>query len=316
MATKHIQHRISKTVLAFCATSFAVVAAAATNDTTADFPYQVLYELGEVEFAPGDSVTILRVRGTSDTISRGETYCVEGTYTLASRENADLALFATTSSKGPTPTDPTQIVRIDKGTGSFRLIKTMREEGYLHVSFYPVPYGNAFGGVYFGQGKWVLHHKGFSYLDKQTRSPDYTMTATSSPAPVSLEGPNRVLFEYLGAPVEPPTEMDAAYSKAGLIKAIQTAAREAGISVKNVEVDDSEFPFLVGVICQEGDYPKLTEQIKKMNEYEYCGSVGSHTCYAMNIVPYRAFPSAASQRISHRTTLRMQVFHDKISRRE
>ena len=253
----------------------------------------VPFELGEGEFLPGDSITIQRVTGTSPTIRTGETYCVEGTYTLASKEKADLALFATTMSKGSTPTDPSQITRIEKGTGTFRLVKTMREEGYLHVSFYPVPGGSSFGGIYFGQGKWVNRDKGWSHLDTHARAPDYVATGSSTGGPVSLTGPNQALLEYLGDPVEPPADMNAAYSKDGLIKAIQTAARNAGISLKRVEIDDSEFPFLVGVICKEGDYSKLTDQLRKMDGYEYNGCISSHTHAAMNLVPYRAFPPSS-----------------------
>jgi hypothetical protein len=294
----------------------ALAVPAATNSAAADFSSVVPFELGEGEFFPGDSITIQRVSGTSPTIRTGETYCVEGTYTLASKEKADLALFATTVSRGSTPTDPSQIMRIEKGTGTFRLVKTTREEGYLHVSFYPVSAGGSFGGIYFGQGKWVLQHKGWSYLDTHARSPDYVTTGSSTGGPVSLTGPNQALLEYLGDPVAPPADMNAAYTKDGLIKAIQTAARKAGISVKKVEVDDSEYPFLVGVICKEGDYSKLTDQLRKMAAYEYNGGISSHTCAAFNLVPYRAFPSAVGERISHRTGVREQVLYQKISRLE
>jgi hypothetical protein len=294
----------------------ALAVPAATNSAAADFSSVVPFELGEGEFFPGDSITIQRVSGTSPTIRTGETYCVEGTYTLASKEKADLALFATTVSRGSTPTDPSQIMRIEKGTGTFRLVKTMREEGYLHVSFYPVPGGNCFGGIYFGQSQWVLQHKGWSYLDTHARSPDYVTTGSSTGGPVSLTGPNQALLEYLGDPVAPPADMNAAYTKDGLIKAIQTAARKAGISVKRVEIDDSEFPFLVGVICKEGDYSKLTDQLRKMAAYEYNGGISSHTCAAFNLVPYRAFPSAVGERISHRTGVREQVLYQRISRLE
>jgi hypothetical protein len=284
-----------------------------TNAAEADFPYVVPFELGDAEFATGDKITILSMRGTSETLRVGETYCVEGAYTLASAENADVALFATTRSNVSAPTERSQIVRIEKGTGSFRLIKTMREEGYLHVSFYPVLSGSAFGGIYFGQGKSVLRHKGFSYFDYRTGGPDRLGGGAASEASPALSGPNRVLFEYLGNPVPPPANMDAAYSKTGLVNAMQTAAGSAGVSLKKIEIDDSEFPFLVGVICQEGDYPKLVEQIKKVDAYEYSGSVGSRSCNAMNLVPYRAFPPEASQRISRRTTLREQMLFDKIN---
>ena len=124
------------------------------------------------------------------------------------------------------------------------------------------------------------------------------------------------MLEYLGNPVQPPADMSDAYSKDGLIKAIQTAAQNAGITLKHVEIDDSEFPFLVGAICKEGDSSKLTDQLRKLDGYEYNGSVGSHTHNAMNVVPYRVFPPALGERIGHRTGLRMQVLCDKISRLE
>jgi hypothetical protein len=307
---------LARTLRALLSLFFALWGPAATHSAAADFSSVILFELGEGEFLPGDSITIQRVSGTSPTIHTGETYCVEGTYTLASSEKADLALFATTVSKGSTPTDPSQIMRIEKGTGTFRLVKTMREEGYLHVSFYPVPGGNCFGGIYFGQGQWVLRHKGWSYLDTHPRAQDHLATGNSTGGPVSLTGPNQALLEYLGDPVEPPADMNAAYSKDGLIKAIQTAARNAGISVKRVEVDDSEFPFLVGVICKEGNYSKLTAQLRNLDGYEYNGSISSSTHSAMNLVPHRAFPRAVIQRIDHRTGLREQVLFDKILKLE
>ncbi len=279
-----------------------------TDALSRDFPHAVPYELGDAEFAPGDNITIQQVRGTSETITTGGTYWVEGTYTLSSRDEADLAFYATTlSDSDPTPVDSRQCVRIKKGTGSFHLLKTLKEDGYLHLSFYPVPSGSDFGGVYFGQGNRVLRNKRFSRMDY----PD------NGEAPsVSLSGPNQALLEYLGNPIEPATNMDARYAREGLSNAIQLAARGAGISLKKVAIDDSEFPFLVGVICGESDFLKLKEQIKKMDGYEYNGGTGSHTCNAFSIVPYRAYPSEASQHIHHRLVLRQQMFHDKLSARE
>ena len=287
---------------------------AVTPSAAADFSAVVPFELGEAGFLPGDSITIQRVTGTSPTIRTGETYCGEGTYTLASKEKAHLALYATGRNTVPTPNDPGQTTLIEKGTGTFRLVKTMREEGYLHISFYPVPGGSSFGGIYFGQGEWVNHDKGWTHLDSHPRVQDYVGTGNSTGRPVSLTGPNQALLEYLGDPVAPPADMNAAYTKDGLIKAVQTAARKAGISVKRVEIDDSEFPFLVGVICKEGDYSKLTDQLRKMAAYEYNGGISSHTCAAFNLVPYRAFPSGVHERISHRTGVREQVLYEKITR--
>ncbi len=280
----------------------------------AEFPAVVPFELGATEFLPGDSITIQQVRGTSPTIRTGGTYYVEGTYTLASRDQADLALFATTSSRVATPTDRSQIVRVEKGTGTFHLTKVMRAEGYLHLSFYPVPSGSAFGGVYFGQGQGLLKKKGWSYSDKHTSSPDYTTSGASAGETVVLKGPNQAMFKFLGDPVPPPADMDPAYSKEGLIKAIQTAAQKAGISVQRIEIEDSEFPFLIGVVLNEGDFEKLTAQLRKMPPYEYNGSISSRTQASFNIVPYRVFPSQDSERITHRAGLRNQMFFDKLQR--
>jgi len=189
----------------YFAALFLLIAAAAparSQEITASFPHEVPFESGDAEFAPGDRITIEQIRGTRETIVPGETYSVEGTYTLASREEAELALFATTSNPNPTPVDPRQTVRVRKGSGHFRLIKTVSDDGYLHVSFYPVPSGSDFGGIYFGQGKWVLHHKTWSSTDGSFRA-SAPAGAGRSPAD-SLAGANRALLEYLGDPVEPP----------------------------------------------------------------------------------------------------------------
>ena len=117
--------------------------------------------------------------------------------------------------------------------------------------------------------------------------------------------------------------MDAKYTKEGLINAIQLAARNAGITVKKVVIEDSEYPFLVGVICGGSDAAKLKDQIRKLDGYAYNGSIGndtnadgSDTCNAFSIVPSRAYPLGAGQRIYHRTWLRQQVFYDKLSAQE
>ena len=285
--------------------SCAISGKAAIDGTSGNLPHAVRYELGYAAFAPGDHITIQQVRGTRETIATGATYSVEGIYTLGSRDEANLAFYTTTiSDSGPTPVDPEQHVRIKKGTGSFHLVKTLSEDGYLHVSFYPVVSGNDFGGVYFGQGNGVLRNKGFSHLDHPGNG--------GSP-PVSLSGPNQALLEYLGNPVEPSANLDARYTKEGLISAMQLAGRNAGVALRKVAIDDSEYPFLVGVICGESDFPKLKDQIKKMDGYAYNGGTGSHTCYAFSIIPYEVYPPEASQRIHHRLMLRTQVFYDKLS---
>ena len=99
------------------------------------------------------------------------------------------------------------------------------------------------------------------------------------------------LSAYLGEAVAPPSNMDVAYTKEGLTDAIEQAARKAGVRLKRVEIESTEFPFLAGVICEaEADFEKLKDQLKTMDAYSYNGSVSSHGCYAFNITPSQAAP--------------------------
>jgi hypothetical protein len=108
--------------------------------------------------------------------------------------------------------------------------------------------------------------------------------------------------------------MDASYSKEGLTAAMQAAAQKAGVSLKKLEIDDSEFPCLVGVVfVQNGDKEKVKDQIRSLPAYSMTGGVGGETAYSMNIVPYRAFPADSGQRIYRRLMLRESILFDKIS---
>ncbi len=288
------------------AAAFLSVSGLLAQPVTGDLPHAVQFELGKSEFAPGDGITILQMRGTSEVIKVGETYSVDGTYELASHDRADLAFYATTiGASGLTPVDPQQHINVKKGSGSFHLVKTMGQDGYLHVSFYPLESGSGFGGVYFGQRDRVLH------------------AWSHSGSAVALSGPNQALLEYLGNPVAPPVNMDVRYTKEGLTNAIQTAARKAGITVKKLALDDSEFPFITGVFCAGSDFPKLKEQIKKLDGYEFSGSIGSSvnrdgsdTCNVFSLVPYHTYPEGSFEQIYHRLGLRQQVFYDQIKERK
>jgi hypothetical protein len=268
---------------------FAVIGIASAQPNNSEFPFKVPYELGKAEFAPGDNITITSLRGTRDVVTTNETYCVEGSYTLASKGKAFLGFYATVANSGPTPTDPRQQVNITKGSGTFRLIKPMREMGYVHVSFYDLYDGNGFGGVYFGQGEWVLQN--------------------SFDHPKSLK--HQALFDYLGNPVEPPSGLDPAYTKSGLSKTVVLAALNAGITLKKIDFDDSEFPCLVGVITEAGDFKKLEASIKQLTG-EFDGWVGNATCQAFSIVPSREFPANLGQRIGRRLGVREEMLYDRL----
>jgi hypothetical protein len=128
----------------------------------------------------------------------------------------------------------------------------------------------------------------------------------------SLQNPD-ALTAYLGSHVEAPANLNPLYTKEGLASAIQVAAQKAGISLRKISVDDSEFPFLTGVVTEPGDWPKLTEQLKAMEGYEFHGSVGDDTSHTLCTVPVRAYPAESMQNITRRMGGRLELFYHSFS---
>jgi RNA polymerase sigma factor (sigma-70 family) len=121
------------------------------------------------------------------------------------------------------------------------------------------------------------------------------------------------LAGYLGTAIAPPANLDPAYTKDGLLNAVQVAASNAGVSLKQVQTDDSEFPCLLGVISAPGDWEKLKAQLKKLSGYEYYGAVGNDNYNAFCITPSRTFPPGSSTAIFRRVNVRMQLLADQLS---
>ncbi|MCL2640755.1 MAG: M48 family metalloprotease, partial [Phycisphaerales bacterium] len=120
-----------------------------------DVPFQIDGpRFAHKEFAAGDNITITAIRGTWSKLEPGNTYRISGTYTLASRDHATLAVFVTADEDTLTlgrsePYDPQQqTLSIKKGTGTFTLLLPFKSKGHPHVSFYSSD-GSSFGGVYF-----------------------------------------------------------------------------------------------------------------------------------------------------------------------
>jgi hypothetical protein len=125
--------------------------------------FLVPVELGAAEFQGGDGITIEQVLCTSERLGTNEICIVKGTYTLASQDQAVLALHVTSKGpSGPTPIDARQQTVVKKGAGAFEL-RHVLSDGYPHVSFYPATGngGGDLGGVYFGRGESLLKSKGW-----------------------------------------------------------------------------------------------------------------------------------------------------------
>ncbi len=104
--------------------------------------------------ALGDAIVITAIHGTARTIAIGNTYRIDGAYTLASRDVATLSAYLTDREPNlpHRQTIPGQSVRIRKGSGTFTLYLKVEDPGCPHVSFYPEHGGESFAGEYFGSG--------------------------------------------------------------------------------------------------------------------------------------------------------------------
>ncbi len=266
------------------------------------------FYIGQSSFPGNDSIEITSVERSPDKLT------VKGHYNLVSADHARLALFITTDTPIAVPTTHEQLLKISKGSGDFNLTHLDPVPGLPHVTMYSIPGGQPFAGIYFGSKDDAARGKNMDlsyYADANT---------AASSASTSLSGPNQALLAYLGNPVEPPADLDVHYTVEGLTTCVEQAAHDAGITLKKLTLDDSEFPYLVGVVCSGSDYPKLKNQFKKLKDYKYNGSIGndvnsdgSDTCNVFSLVPLRVYPPAAGQRIYHRLWLRQQVFFDSLN---
>jgi hypothetical protein len=148
----------------------------------------------------------------------------------------------------------------------------------------------------------------------QSRQP--SQAATSSESNSNPNSVSNAVVAYLGQPTPLPANIDPAYSKEGLLNAIQQAAQLAGIPLKKIEIDTSEYPFLVGAVYDNNaDFQKVMAELKKMPGYQFTGSTGGHGALAFNITPYENLPSEELNRARTRTMVRTQMFFDRLAGR-
>jgi len=128
----------------------------------------VSFVRGPARFKAGDAITIQKVQATSPKVEDGDTVVVRGRYDLQSRDQASLSLFLTrTNGEGGERIEPAQTIAVTRGSGEFALICDVRHAGALHVSFYGIPDGRPFGGVYFGPGPQMAKIKDWKLSDYQ-----------------------------------------------------------------------------------------------------------------------------------------------------
>ncbi|HZZ56385.1 MAG TPA: hypothetical protein VFE31_01045 [Opitutaceae bacterium] len=270
------------------------------SPSSSAFPYPIPFQTGSAEFQPGDGIAIESVTGTRPALESGGSYCVTGTYALASRDEASLALFETLTRRIVEPFDPRQEIRVIRGAGRFRLIIAVPEKGYLHVSFYPRSGGRSFGKLYFGQGDWLL------------REPVTPAPVAAAFASARLD-PNERLMAYLGRPGTRPATLDPGYSRGGLLAAVTQAARASGATVRSISIDDSEFPYLVGIVCPRADFEKLAAELFKNSKYRTTGSVSGDDIHVFSPTPIEICPPEERISAQRRLMVRYQMLYDRLS---
>src|SRR6266480_5746798 len=231
----------------FCLHAADPSARAGENAIESEFRHVIQFELGAAEFAPGDSIVITSVRGNQRHLESGGRYLVEGSYTLAAADGADLALHTTSRGpSGPSPVMRDQHVEITRGSSDFHLKKTLRDDGWLHITFYVNRHPH--GGIYFGEKgveKTILREKGWSDFSSDSgRAKSGREFAAGESASALTNDSNLAILAYLGNPVPTPAELDAKYNRTNLRAAFTVLSKKADLRVKALEVDESEFPFL------------------------------------------------------------------------
>jgi hypothetical protein len=285
------------------------LASGSLTQAAGDLPHRIAIDLGTSEFIKGDSITITLLTGDRPQLEPGGEYVIEGSYTLASADVADLAWFVTSrSSSGAVPVQKEEHLEVKKGSGTFRLKKRLSAEGWAHLSFYVG--GQAHGGVYFGQ-------KGVEDTVLRTKSWSDFSAPGASVDGITSHNANDAIMAYLGQPVPPPADMDDKYTPANLGAAFADLTRRAGLKVQRLVIDDSEFPFLTyGRLVGNHEYKVLEQGLSEMKGYAYGGSVvgtdgkGS-TYFALNMIPYGQFPSGQATACSRRLMIRLQLLADR-----
>ena len=251
------------------------------------------------------------MRGDRPHLETGGRYLLEGTYTLASLDSANLSWSITTH--GPSASTPIQAsanAAVRRGTGKFRLIETFVYDGWPHVSFYS---GRSHGGVYFGETgatNTVLLKKGWSDFTEPTT------TANGGSGILSSAG-NVAIIAYLGDPVPLPPNLETTYTAAGLKEEFTTLAKAAGRKVQKLAVDTSEFPCLVyGTVTGANNLQRVQEALGTTPGYVYGGSVvgrmGNDTTYfAFNLTPDDRYPRGQIEAVHRRLMIRLQMLAEK-----
>ncbi len=127
--------------------------------------------------------------------------------------------------------------------------------------------------------------------------------------------PNGVFSSFLGKPVQAPANLDPKYLPENLVSAFKDVSKNAGIEVKNVAVDTSEFPYvLYGTIDGQHSYRDIEAALKTLPGYTYGGSVTQGPVFALNMIPMSAVSDDQRDTAQRRLMIRLQMDANQVRR--
>ena len=131
------------------------------------------FYIGQAWFPHGDSIEITSVERTENQMT------VKGHYNLISHDNAELALYITTTNDAAMPTASTQKMEIPKGNGDFELSDPKFVPGLPHVSMFAD--GKPFAALYFGTQAEALEESKAGWITNAPSASAETWSPTLAP---------------------------------------------------------------------------------------------------------------------------------------
>jgi len=146
-------------------------------------------------------------------------------------------------------------------------------------------------------------------------SPSKPASPIAAPEASTVVSGNSTIAAYLGAPVSAPVGLDHMYSPEEISAVFCDLAETLGIKVDKLEVDTTEFPFVIHGRVKSTAGGSFLEKINSewtIPGYTYGGSVTGSTIdgstyFALNIIPSSAYPPGQAEVIGRRLMIRLQM---------
>ena len=131
---------------------------------------------------------------------------------------------------------------------------------------------------------------------------------------------NEALIRYLGEPVAAPSGLSAKYNRDGIETAFRELCGRFGAEIEKLDVDASEFPFIVIGRLKGGRefIAKIDSHLKATPGYAYGGSVvgmsNGVTFFSVSVTPASEYPREHAEIIRRRLLVRLGMLADQMKK--